>query len=759
MLFSIVIAYKDNNIKYLKDCLKSIEDQTYKNFEVIFVHSKSAELVEALKSVNFDFKTIEVNEDTNLQSCRNIGIEKAKGDYLLFMDGDDFIHPYTLIYAKSLINEDESSTDVLKLGVKKTYYSMPLTFSQDNRQFYSDDTINKLDEIFESNDESNASSQEFINKMFESNIIKHSYLNISKKKFIDKLNYRFKLHGYIIRKDFITNHNLYLDETNYLYGDIPFIVSIYDLVDNIKQTKIKLYNKLIHNDDVNYPSLTQENTDVKSYYKLLAFDKALSNCSDMFIKKKIKEQACKEYIYTICKNADFKQSFNNALPIYNIMKDILNKPSANISLKRRHALELKPIKNKDYQLAYRRSKKRVSMYNVYNFMKPKNERLRKKEVQKNIFTKLLIKKDTIVYESFLGKNYSDSPKAIFKYLMSEYPDDWNHVWILNDKNLVKDDPLFQKKNVKIISRFSWSYFYYVTISKYFILNMRQPKWLEKKKNQIILSTWHGTPLKKLVFDMENITSASKTYKRDFYMQSRNWDYLIAANKYSESIFERAFMFPTSKILTNGYPRNDILTNHSEQYKEEIKKQLGLPLDKKVILYAPTWRDDEYHGVGKYKFTLNLDLQKLKENLGDEYIVILRMHYFISDNLDVSEFEGFVYDYSKYNDINDLYIASDMLITDYSSVFFDYANLRRPILFYTYDFEKYKNELRGFYINMEEDLPGPILYTTDEVIKSIKNIENVSKEFSEKYERFYDEFCILDDGQATKKTVEAVMGIK
>lgn len=119
----------------------------------------------------------------------------------------------------------------------------------------------------------------------------------------------------------------------------------------------------------------------------------------------------------------------------------------------------------------------------------------------------------------------------------------------------------------------------------------------------------------------------------------------------------------------------------------------------------------------------------------------------------------MYDYSKYNDINDLYIASDMLITDYSSVFFDYANLRRPILFYTYDFEKYKNELRGFYINMEEDLPGPILYTTDEVIKSIKNIENVSKEFNGKYERFYDEFCILDDGQATKKTVEAVMGIK
>ncbi|HCD3585610.1 TPA: CDP-glycerol glycerophosphotransferase family protein, partial [Staphylococcus aureus] len=359
-------------------------------------------------------------------------------------------------------------------------------------------------------------------------------------------------------------------------------------------------------------------------------------------------------------------------------------------------------------------------------------------------------------ESFLGKNYSDSPKAIFEYLKSSDSDKFKHVWILNNKDILEDYPILNDENVKIINRFSWEYFYYVTVAKYFILNMRQPKWLVKKKNQTILSTWHGTPLKRLVFDMDNVTSASKSYKQDFYQQSRNWDYLIAANKYSEQIFERAFKYPTSNILTYGYPRNDILSNYNQEYKNKVKQKLNIPTDKKVILYAPTWRDDEYHGVGQYKFSLNLDLEQMRQELGEEYIVLLRMHYFISDRLDISEYEGFAFDFSKYNDVNDLYIVSDILITDYSSVFFDYANLKRPILFYTYDLDKYKDELRGFYIDMEKDLPGPLLFDSSEVINNIKNIEVVNNNYKERYESFYNKFCLLDDGKATKRVVEKVI---
>ncbi|MFH4911007.1 MULTISPECIES: bifunctional glycosyltransferase/CDP-glycerol:glycerophosphate glycerophosphotransferase [Staphylococcus] len=755
MFYSIIIPYKDNNRNYIKDCIKSLEDQTYKDFEVLFLHNSSKELEKVLENTSISYKNIEVNE--NQQFSKNYGVSKANGQYILFMDSDDYLHPNALIYAKQIIDEDFENTNAVKLGIKKTHFDKRTTFKSNEQAFYKEDTFEKLETILENLNTNEVSENDLINQMFEKNMINHNYITVKRKKYIEKLNYHFKAHSLIIKKDFLIDNNIVFDNTNRLYGDIPFVVRLYSLLDNIKQTKVKLYFKLIHNDSINYPSITQEQNENRLYFKLLAYDRCLNVSENMTLSRQIKQIASKVYLYQICKSKDFKESFENIYPIYQILKDLLSKPSKSIKLKNRHWMEIQAIKKGNFEKAYKISKKRVQLYQYYDFIKLKNHRYRQKTVQQNVFSKMPMLKKTIVYESFLGRNYSDSPKAIFEYLMhNERYSDWNHIWILNDKTIIEDDNLFKEKNVKVINRFSWSYFFYVTVAKYFILNMRQPKWLEKKEEQIILSTWHGTPLKRLVFDMNNVTSANKNYKRDFYYQSRNWDYLIAANEYSEHIFERAFMYPKSNILTYGYPRNDILSTYNNQYKNILKEKLNIPLDKKVILYAPTWRDDEYHAAGQYKFKLQLDLEKMQNILGDDYVIVLRMHYFISDKIDLSCFKGFAFDFSKYNDINDLYIISDLLITDYSSVFFDYANLKKPILFYTYDLNKYKDELRGFYIDMVNDLPGPLLYNTDEVIQNIENIENVKKYYESKYKEFYQNFCNLDDGNATKRVVEKVI---
>lgn len=755
MFYSIIVPYKDSNRNYIKDCIKSLEDQTYKDFEVLFLHNSSKELEKVLENTSISYKNIEVNE--NQQFSKNYGVSKANGQYILFMDSDDYLHPNALIYAKQIIDEDFENTNAVKLGIKKTHFDKRTTFKSNEQAFYKEDTFEKLETILENLNTNEVSENDLINQMFEKHMINHNYITVKRKKYIEKLNYHFKAHSLIIKKDFLIDNNIVFDNTNRLYGDIPFVVRLYSLLDNIKQTKVKLYFKLIHNDSINYPSITQEQNENRLYFKLLAYDRCLNVSENMTLSRQIKQIASKVYLYQICKSKDFKESFENIYPIYQILKDLLSKPSKSIKLKNRHWIEIQAIKKGNFEKAYKISKKRVKLYQYYDFIKLKNHRYRQKTVQQNVFSKMPMLKKTIVYESFLGRNYSDSPKAIFEYLMhNERYSDWNHIWILNDKTIVEDDNLFKEKNVKVINRFSWSYFFYVTVAKYFILNMRQPKWLEKKEEQIILSTWHGTPLKRLVFDMNNVTSANKNYKRDFYYQSRNWDYLIAANEYSEHIFERAFMYPKSNILTYGYPRNDILSTYNNQYKNLLKEKLNIPLDKKVILYAPTWRDDEYHAAGQYKFKLQLDLEKMQNILGDDYVIVLRMHYFISDKIDLSCFKGFAFDFSKYNDINDLYIISDLLITDYSSVFFDYANLKKPILFYTYDLNKYKDELRGFYIDMVNDLPGPLLYNTDEVIQNIENIENVKKYYESKYKEFYQNFCNLDDGNATKRVVEKVI---
>ena len=122
---------------------------------------------------------------------------------------------------------------------------------------------------------------------------------------------------------------------------------------------------------------------------------------------------------------------------------------------------------------------------------------------------------------------------------------------------------------------------------------------------------------------------------------------------------------------------------------------------------------------------------------------------------VTGVEDFAYNLSKYDDITEIYLISDICITDYSSVFFDYANLKRPMLFYTYDIDKYRDVLRGFYIDMEKELPGPLVYSTKEVIDQIKHLDEMNQKYAQRYEVFYDKFCSIDDGNASQRAVEAV----
>ena len=281
----------------------------------------------------------------------------------------------------------------------------------------------------------------------------------------------------------------------------------------------------------------------------------------------------------------------------------------------------------------------------------------------------------------------------------------------------------------------------------------------KREGNVFLQTWHGTPLKKLVFDIEDINSATPKYKQQVYKQSRAWDYLIAANAFSSETFKRCFLFDKT-ILNTGYPRNDILHwDNKDEIAARIRERLGIPKDKKTVLYAPTWRDDEYYTKGQYKFSLKLDLNLMKEQLGDEYVILLRTHYFIADSLDVTGLEDFAYNLSKYDDISELYLISDYLITDYSSVFFDYANLKRPMLFYTYDLEKYRDVLRGFYIDIEEELPGPLLFTTEEIIEALRNMDELTEKYKDKYDMFYEKFCAWEDGQASPKVANAVFSLQ
>ncbi|MCY7918085.1 CDP-glycerol glycerophosphotransferase family protein [Bacillus vallismortis] len=366
--------------------------------------------------------------------------------------------------------------------------------------------------------------------------------------------------------------------------------------------------------------------------------------------------------------------------------------------------------------------------------------------------KLPVKKKTVIFESFAGKQYSCNPRAIYEYMKEHHPE-YNLVWSVNPGYT----EIFEEKNVPYINRFTLKWLFAMARAEYWVVNSRLPLWIPKPKHTTYVQTWHGTPLKRLAVDMEEVhmpgTNTEK-YKQNFTKEASKWDYLISPNRYSTEIFARAFQF-NKTMIESGYPRNDFLyTDNRPKTMKDIKKKLNIPEDKKVILYAPTWRDNEFYATGKYKFQLQMDLDKMLEKFGEDSVILLRMHYLVAESFDFEKYEGFIFDVSLYPDIRELYVISNILITDYSSVFFDYANLRRPIIFYTYDIENYRDTLRGFYFDLEREAPGKLVYNELELMEEIERVLR-NPQLHKNYESFYEKFCSFEDGKASERVVKSI----
>ena len=362
-------------------------------------------------------------------------------------------------------------------------------------------------------------------------------------------------------------------------------------------------------------------------------------------------------------------------------------------------------------------------------------------------------KKIIIFQSSNGRNYTGNPRYIYEEMVCQGLDEeYECIWFLFDTSI--EIPGRCKK----IRNNYFSYFWYLMRAGFWVFDSRQPLYCRKKKSVTYIQTWHGTPLKKLALDMDRMDMGGSTdindYHRQFLVTCKDWDYLISQNNFSTEIFRSCFAFKDRPILEIGYPRNDILIRDNKKDKIiEYKKMLGLPLDKKIILYAPTWRDNEYSVKGKYKFASKLNFDKAQKELSDEYIFIVKYHYLVSDKIDWSPYEGFVYTFDETKDIAWLYLVSDMMITDYSSVMFDYSLLKRPMLFFAYDLQDYKENLRGFYFDFVEEAPGPISRDTNQLINDIKSYEPLKWE--DKYQTYSNKYNHVDDGHASEKVIDLI----
>ena len=359
-------------------------------------------------------------------------------------------------------------------------------------------------------------------------------------------------------------------------------------------------------------------------------------------------------------------------------------------------------------------------------------------------------RDSVVFVTFKGKQASDNPLGIAQELRRR-GDDREHIWAVNDWAV----PI--PEGARPVLMGTEGYWDAVARSKYIVSNDDMPASYVKRPGQVYAQTWHGTPLKRIGFDVEQLQSISGAkYLDHLGADVAKWDILLSPNPFSTPILRQAFRFD-GDIYESGYPRNDVLAaGDAEALAATVRQRIGLPAGKRAVMYAPTWRDNQYYASGRYRFDLRFDLERAWQQLGDDYVVLIRGHRHMADDVPPGR-PGFVINVTAYPDLAELFLVSDALVTDYSSMMCDFAATGKPMLFYTYDLEDYRDNLRGFYLDFEAEVPGPLLASSEEVIAAIGDLDAVAARYRPKYEAFAAKFCPLDDGKAGARACDRIFG--
>jgi CDP-glycerol glycerophosphotransferase len=323
---------------------------------------------------------------------------------------------------------------------------------------------------------------------------------------------------------------------------------------------------------------------------------------------------------------------------------------------------------------------------------------------------------------------------------------------------VQDHGVEVPDGVRTVIAGSADYYRHLARARWLVSNDSMRPAYVKRSGSSYGQTWHGTPLKRIGFDIENLQMSNRDYLVQFEREKEKWDALVSPNAFSTEIFRRAFRYG-GRVLEIGYPRNDVFFRPEERERRAsaVRARLGLPDDKQIVLYAPTWRDNVFDASGQYQFLLKLDLEALHRERGDDTVVLIRGHQLVAARIDTAMFDGFVRNVSLYPDISDLYLVADVLVTDYSSVMFDFVNTGRPMVFFTYDLDSYRDELRGFYFDFEAEAPGPLVTHTSGVIDALRDLDTVQAEYADRYADFRDRFASLEDGNAAARFVDEFLG--
>ncbi|MEU9116033.1 CDP-glycerol glycerophosphotransferase family protein [Streptomyces sp. NPDC048483] len=366
-----------------------------------------------------------------------------------------------------------------------------------------------------------------------------------------------------------------------------------------------------------------------------------------------------------------------------------------------------------------------------------------------VFSRLPIKKRTVVFESHLGKQYSDSPRAIYEEMRRQGLD-FEAIW--SHSGSPKEFP----KDVTLVRRWSLPYLKALAQAEFWVDNQSYPLKLTKRPETTYLQTWHGSALKNMGFDQPALKAQTRQQQAEQQRSLDRFDRFLCRSEHDVRTLAKAFRLKEKTLLRVGYPRNDALVRARLREAElgrrergELAAELGIPDDKTVLLYAPTFRKaGGRHG----RFTLPFDVERFAEQFGDRYVLLVRSHY-LNHVVLPPTVEGRVIDVSARHDVTPVLELADGLITDYSSVMFDYALLDRPLVFFTYDYDEYVHEGRGTYFDLQAHAPGPVVRTEDDFYETLKSFDTQALEYAAARREFVATFGEYDRGDAAQSVVE------
>ncbi|WP_326787416.1 bifunctional glycosyltransferase/CDP-glycerol:glycerophosphate glycerophosphotransferase [Streptomyces sp. NBC_00151] len=370
-----------------------------------------------------------------------------------------------------------------------------------------------------------------------------------------------------------------------------------------------------------------------------------------------------------------------------------------------------------------------------------------------VFSRMPVRTGLVVFESHLGRQYSDSPRAIYEEMRRQGLE-FEPVWAYSGS------PDGFPDDATLVRRWSLPYLRALAQAEFWVDNQSYPLKLTKRPGTTYIQTWHGSALKRMGFDEAEWKLKSREAQAEQQKTLDRFDRFLIRSEHDVRTLARAFRLQERTLLRVGYPRNDALVRARQRdtagdgrEREPLAAELGIPEDRQILLYAPTFRR---RGNGQKRFELPFDVERFADTFGDRYVLLVRSHYLNHVVLPPSV-RGRVVDVTAHHDMTPLLALADGLITDYSSVMFDYALLDRPMFFFAYDYDAYVHEDRGTYFDLMERAPGPVVRTEDELHTVLGSLEEQSVKYAPRREQFLADFGEYDKGTAARSVVDQFFG--